>query len=104
MLGFDLKPRSHHHGEGPGLLGAAIYSAISWTEPHHAVSRTWRWMSLPAKLSRDGSMSRVLAGTSLNWALNVPSCRQLPPPKREIGLLRTQPEFDVRSIASCTMA
>jgi hypothetical protein len=29
MLGSDLKPRSITTGDGPGLLGAAIWSAIS---------------------------------------------------------------------------
>src|SRR5215469_18857860 len=71
MLGFDLKPRSHHHGAGPGLLGAAIYSAVSWTRTHHAVSRTRRWMSLPAKLSRDGLLSASSTHGSLDSAAAV---------------------------------
>jgi len=29
MLGFDLKAQVHHHRDGPGLLGAAIYRAVS---------------------------------------------------------------------------
>src|SRR5215469_2280931 len=71
MLGFDLKPRSHHQGEGPGLLGAAIYSAISWIRLPHAVSRTRRWMSLPAKLFREGLLSASSTHDSL---AAIPAC------------------------------
>src|SRR5215471_15030483 len=91
MLGFDLKPRSHHHGAGPGLLGAAIYRAVSWTRAQNAVSRTRRWMSLPAKLSRDGllsassihsSMDRAAAmvGTAYHVATGGPSRPRRPDP------------------------
>jgi hypothetical protein len=46
MLGSDLKPGSITVVTDPGLLGAAIYRAISWTSAHYAVTRTRRWMSL----------------------------------------------------------
>ena len=48
-----FKAQVHHHRDEPGLLGAAIYREVSWTSTHPAVSRTRRWMSLPAKLSPD---------------------------------------------------
>ena len=30
-VGVRFKAQVHHHGDGPGLLGAAIYRAVSWT-------------------------------------------------------------------------
>jgi hypothetical protein len=52
-LGFDLSPRSIINVTDLGLLGAAIYVAIlDRPSKYYAVTRTRRWMSLPAKLSR----------------------------------------------------
>jgi len=47
-VGVRFKAQVHHHSDGPGLLGAAIYRAVSWTSTQNAVSRTRRWMSWPA--------------------------------------------------------
>ena len=46
-VGVRFKAQVHHHGDGPGLLGAAISKAVFLTECNIAVSRTRRWMSLP---------------------------------------------------------
>jgi hypothetical protein len=45
-VGVRSKTRAHHDGDGPGIVGAAIYGAISWTGTQNAVTRTRRWMSL----------------------------------------------------------
>src|SRR5215470_2820201 len=46
-VGGRKKAKVHHHGDGSGLLGAAISKAVFLTECNDAVSRTRRWMSLP---------------------------------------------------------
>src|SRR5215472_9278810 len=54
-VGVRFKAQVHHHGDGPGLLGAAISKAVFLTERNDAVSRTRRWMSLPTNfLAIDG--------------------------------------------------
>jgi len=45
MLGSDLIPRFHHCWMEPGIVGAAIYGAISRTSAQNAVTRTRRRMS-----------------------------------------------------------
>lgn len=44
-VGVRSKPRIHHDHDGPGIVGAAIYRAVSWTSTQNAVTRTRRWMS-----------------------------------------------------------
>src|SRR5215472_16273 len=54
-VGVRFKAQVHHHGDGPGLLGAAISKAVFLTERNVAVSRTRRWMSWPTNfLAIDG--------------------------------------------------
>jgi hypothetical protein len=51
QVGVRSKAQVRHHGDGPGLLGAAIYSAISERiSRSNAVTRTRRWMSWLTKL------------------------------------------------------
>jgi hypothetical protein len=53
MLGSDLNSQVRHHRHRPGLLGAAIFAAVSeGTKGFIAVTRTRRWMSLPAQTPR----------------------------------------------------
>ena len=53
QVGVRSQAQVHHHGDGPGLLGAAIFAAISeGPKRFNAVTRTRRWMSLLTKTSR----------------------------------------------------
>ena len=74
MLGFDLKPRSPSPSTvtGPGLLGAAIYGAVCWTRVRNAVSRTRRWMSLPANFLLIDGFPRPQLLAPWPWAAACP--------------------------------
>jgi len=65
MLGSDLTPQVPSQLWWTwGLLGAAIYRAISWTSTHYAVTRTRRRMS-----SLLNSRDKVLAPHAINSCL-----------------------------------
>jgi hypothetical protein len=61
MLGSDLIPRSLTIVVDLGIVGAAIYGAISSTSTHHAVTRTRRRMS-----SLLNSQDKVLGPHAIN--------------------------------------
>src|SRR5215469_5203151 len=53
QVGVRSQAQVHHHGDGPGLLGAAILRAIfKGSKLPNAVTRTRRWISLLTKTSR----------------------------------------------------
>src|SRR5215469_12220527 len=65
-VGVRFKAQVHHHGDGPGLLGAAILNAVLLTEVQRAVSRTRRWMFIADKLSGD----RLILASSTHGSLD----------------------------------
>ncbi len=74
-LGSDLNPKSITAVTDLGLLGAAIYRAVSWTQRLYAVTRTRRWMSLSAKPSwiafDSGAINSCVCSLALPFAVIV---------------------------------
>jgi hypothetical protein len=90
--GVRSKAQVHHHGDGPGLLGAAILRAISkGSKLPNAVTRTRRWMSLLTKTSRCLPTSAAINSCWFCSSSCIPAVARNGLPWRRVRLLPPWP-------------